>query len=65
MERISALPKEKTISSPRSTLSPRRRAYDLVMRSLLWLCAGVTCALLLFLLCYIFTGAFPTSPWNC
>ena len=59
MERISALPKEKTISAPRNALSPRRRVYDLVMRGLLWLCAGVTCALLLFLLCYIFYRGIP------
>ena len=40
-------------------LSPRRRAYDLTMRSLVWLCAGLTCALLLFLIGYIFYRGFP------
>lgn len=29
-------------------LSPRRRLYDRGMRGLVWLCAGLTCALLLF-----------------
>ena len=35
-------------------LSPRRRAYDLTMRSLVWLSALLTCALLVFLIGYIF-----------
>ena len=35
-------------------LSPRRRLYDKGLRALLWLCAGVTCALLVFLIGYIF-----------
>ena len=35
-------------------LSPRRRAYDKGLRALLWVCAGVTCALLVFLIGYIF-----------
>ena len=40
-------------------LSPRRRAYDLTMRSLVWLCTGLTCALLLFLIGFIFYRGFP------
>ena len=35
-------------------LSPRRRAYDLTMRSLVWLSALLTCALPVFLIGYIF-----------
>ena len=35
-------------------LSPRRRAYDLTMRSLVWLSALLTCALLVFLIGFIF-----------
>ena len=35
-------------------LSPRRRAYDLAMRALVWLSALLTCALLVFLIGYIF-----------
>ena len=35
-------------------LSPRRRLYDKGLRALLWLCAGITCALLVFLIGYIF-----------
>lgn len=49
-------------------LSPRRRAYDLTMRTLVWLCAALTCGLLLFLIGYIFlrgapgvTGSFLTG----
>ena len=28
------------------TLSPRRKAYDRTLRTLLYICAGITCALL-------------------
>ena len=35
-------------------LSPRRRAYDLGLRLCMIFCAGVTCALLIFLIGYIF-----------
>ena len=45
-------------------LSPRRRAYDLTMRSLVWLCAGLTCALLLFLIGFIFYRGFPGVTWD-
>ena len=40
-------------------LSPRRRAYDLAMRSLVWLSALLTCALLVFLIGYILYRGFP------
>ena len=45
-------------------LSPRRRAYDLAMRSLVWLSAGLTCALLLFLIGFIFYRGFPGVTWD-
>ena len=35
-------------------LSFRRRFYDKGLKSLLYICAGLTCALLLFLIGYIF-----------
>lgn len=35
-------------------LSLRRRVYDCGLKFLLWLCAGLTCALLVFLIGYIF-----------
>ena len=35
-------------------LAPRRRIYMVVMRSLMWLCAGLTCALVLFLIGFVF-----------
>ena len=40
-------------------LSPRRRLYDRGLRFLVWLCAGLTCALLLFLIGYIFYRGVP------
>lgn len=43
----------------KETLSPARRAFDLGMRCLLWLSAGLTCALLLFLLGYILWRGVP------
>ena len=45
-------------------LSPRRRAYDLTMRSLVWLCTSLTCALLLFLIGFIFYRGFPGITWD-
>ena len=45
-------------------LSPRRRLYDLGMRGLVWLCAGLTCALLLFLIGYIFYRGVPGITWS-
>lgn len=45
-------------------LSPRRRLYDRGMRGLVWLCAGLTCALLLFLIGYIFYRGVPGITWS-
>ena len=45
-------------------LSPRRRAYDRGLRSLLWLCAGLTCALLVFLIGYIFYRGLRNISWE-
>ena len=45
-------------------LSPRRRAYDLTMRSLVWLCTSLTCALLLFLIGFIFYRGVPGVTWD-
>ena len=45
-------------------LSPRRRLYDKGLRALLWLCAGVTCALLVFLIGYIFYRGLGNITWK-
>ena len=45
-------------------LSPRRRLYDKGLRALLWLCAGVTCALLVFLIGYIFYRGLGNISWE-
>ena len=45
-------------------LSPRRRLYDKGLRTLLWLCAGVTCALLVFLIGYIFYRGLGNITWQ-
>ena len=45
-------------------LSPRRRAYDLGLRLCMIFCAGVTCALLIFLIGYIFWRGIPTLTWD-
>ena len=45
-------------------LSPRRRAYDCGLRTLLWLCAGLTCALLVFLIGYIFYRGLGNISWE-
>ena len=47
------------------TLSPRRRIYDRGLRILLWICAGITCALLLiFLIGYIFYRGLGNISWE-
>lgn len=46
------------------TLSPRRRVYDRGLRALLWVCAGVTCALLAFLIGYIFCRGLGNISWE-
>ena len=45
-------------------LSPRRRAYDLGLRLCMIFCAGVTCALLIFLIGYIFVRGLPLVTWE-
>lgn len=45
-------------------LSFRRRAYGIVMRGLMCLCAGVTCALLVFLIGYIFWRGLGNITWQ-
>ena len=45
-------------------LSASRRAYNTIMKILLYLCAGLTCALLLFLIGYIFYRGIPHISWD-
>ncbi len=45
-------------------LPPRRRAYDLAMRALVWLSALLTCALLVFLIGYIFYRGAGSVTWD-
>ena len=45
-------------------LSPRRQVYDRGFRALLWACAGVTCALLVFLIGYIFYRGLGSITWE-
>lgn len=47
-----------------STLSWYRRLYDSGLRVLLWVCAGLTCALLIFLIGYIFYRGIPNLSWE-
>ena len=44
-------------------LSGRRKAYDRVLRFLLYFCAGLTCALLLFIIGYVFLRGLPHVTW--
>ena len=44
--------------------SLRRRLYNGGMRGLVWLCAGLTCALLIFLIGYIFYRGMPGLSWQ-
>ena len=53
---------EKTITM--QPLSGRRRAYDRVLRFLLYFCAALTCALLIFIIGYIFVRGLPHVTWE-
>ena len=52
-----------TVSS-KTALSPRRRAYDRSLRTLLYVCAGITVALLVFLIGYIFYRGLSNISWS-
>ena len=52
------------VGATRSGLSASRKAYDRGLRALVWLCAGLTCALLLFLIGYIFYRGVPNLSWE-
>ena len=45
-------------------LSARRRVYDRALRMALYLCAGITCALLVFLIGYIFYRGLGHVTWQ-
>ena len=45
-------------------LSGRRKAYDRVLRFLLYFCATLTCALLIFIIGYIFIQGLPHISWS-
>lgn len=45
-------------------LSGRRRAYDICMRGLMYLAAGLTCALVLFLIGYVLWKGLPNVTWE-
>ena len=47
-----------------AALSWNRRLYENGLRALLWLCAGLTCALLLFLIGYICYRGIPNLSWE-
>ena len=55
---------EKHFPHQSQKLSTRRRVYDRGLRALLWICAGVTCALLVFLIGYIFYRGIPHITWG-
>ncbi len=45
-------------------LSGKRRAYDRILRFLLYFCAALTCALLIFVIGYIFIRGLPHITWE-
>ena len=44
-------------------LSGRRKAYDRILRILLYFCALLACALLVFIIGYIFVRGLPHVTW--
>ena len=45
-------------------LSGKRKAYDRILRFLLYFCAALTCALLVFIIGYIFVRGLPHVTWS-
>lgn len=45
-------------------MSAKRSAYIGIMRSLMWLCTGITAALVIFLLVYVLMQGFPNISWE-
>ena len=68
MESVNCVTADKTAVLERErtgcTMSLNRRVYDRGMRSLLWLSAGITCALLVFLMGYILRRGIPQLNWQ-
>ena len=68
MESVNCVTANKTavLEQERSgcAMSLNRRVYDRGMRSLLWLSAGITCALLVFLMGYILWRGIPQLSWQ-
>ena len=68
MESVNCVTANKTAVLERErtgcTMSLNRRVYDRGMRSLLWLSAGITCALLVFLMGYILWRGVPQLNWQ-
>lgn len=46
------------------TVSKKRRAYIAVMRGLMWLAVGLTCALALFMIGYVLWRGVPNLSWD-
>lgn len=68
MESVNCVTANKTAVLERErtgcAMSLNRRVYDRGMRSLLWLSAGITCALLMFLMGYILWRGIPQLSWQ-
>lgn len=45
-------------------LSKQRRTYNAFMKSLMWLCAGITCVLVVFLIGYVLYKGIPNITWK-
>lgn len=45
-------------------MTSRRRVKDVLLKAVLYLCAGITCLLLLFLIGYIFLRGIPNISWE-
>ena len=47
-----------------TTFSPRRKVYAAVMRIVMLICAGLTCALAAFLIIYVLCKGIPNLSWE-
>ena len=45
-------------------ISGKRKAYIVVMKALMWIAAGLTCALVLFMIIYVLAKGIPNISWE-
>lgn len=45
-------------------VSGRRKAYEILMKALMYICVGITCALIIFMTAFVFIKGIPNITWE-